>query len=263
MRITQLVCVVSWVGAFSALAIPHTTSTHTIHETRPHSALPREWTKRKLPSSSVLPLRIGLKQQNTHKLEELLLSVSHPSSPEYGKHWTPKQVVDYFRPSEETVQSVVGWLEDEGIERQRVKVSGNGGWVEVKASVEEVESLLKTEYHAYEHPSGAKQIGMFVPHTMNLHDADIDMTVYEGCESYSLPEHIREHVDLVKPTVHFNHRLGDDPVKRSQKFKRTDTKLGMPSSNNGPKTNGKKVTLPPTLANCESDIFVIKNDCKC
>ncbi|EIM82805.1 uncharacterized protein STEHIDRAFT_149190 [Stereum hirsutum FP-91666 SS1] len=233
MRITQLVCVVSWVGAFSALAIPHTTSTHTIHETRPHSALPREWTKRKLPSSSVLPLRIGLKQQNTYKLEELLLSVSHPSSPEYGKHWTPKQVVDYFRPSEETVQSVVGWLEDEGIERQRVKVSGNGGWVEVKASVEEVESLLKTEYHAYEHPSGAKQI---------------------GCESYSLPEHIREHVDLVKPTVHFNHRLSGDPVKRSQKFKRTDTKLGMPSSNNGPKTNGKKVTLPPTLANCDEFI---------
>lgn len=161
------------------------------------------------------------------------------------------------------MQSVVGWLENEGIERQRVKVSGNGGWVEVKASVEEVESLLKTEYHSYEHPSGAKQIGMSIPRTMNLDVADIGMVVYEGCESYSLPEHIREHVDLVKPTVHFNHRLSAPPVKRSQKFKRTDTRLGMPSFNNGPKTNGKKVTIPPTLANCKSVMFVIKNECKC
>lgn len=69
-----------------------------------------------------------------------------------------------------------------------------------------------------------------------------------GCESYSLPDYIREHVDLVKPTVHFVHRIPGDPALRKRS---PSIKLGDPSSFNGPKTNGDKVTELLSLDNCD------------
>lgn len=51
------------------------------------------------------------------------------------------------------------------------------------------------------------------------------------------------------PTVHFEHR----PRKRSltpEKVKRFGG-VGAPSPDTGPKTNGVKVTITPSLANCD------------
>jgi tripeptidyl-peptidase-1 len=69
-----------------------------------------------------------------------------------------------------------------------------------------------------------------------------------GCESYSVPEYVREHVDLIKPTVHFVHRIPDDPALLR---KRATVKPGDPSSFNGPKTNGDTVTELLSLATCD------------
>ena len=54
---------------------------------------------------------------------------------------------------------------------------------------------------------------------------------------------------MIKPTVHFKHNLPTDP-SRKRDFRR----IGMPSANTGPKTNGKKVTITPTLENCDEMI---------
>jgi len=72
-----------------------------------------------------------------------------------------------------------------------------------------------------------------------------------GCESYSVPDHIREHVDLIKPTVHFAHRVPDDPAHLR---KRSNNKLGSPTSHNGPKTNNAKVTELLSMDNCDQFI---------
>lgn len=77
-------------------------------------------------------------------------------------------------------------------------------------------------------------------------------TCPSGCHSYSVPLHIREHIDLIKPTVQFNHRVTSNPLHK--RF----GGLGVPSSRNGPKTNGKKVTITPSLDNCDT---LITLDC--
>jgi hypothetical protein len=71
-----------------------------------------------------------------------------------------------------------------------------------------------------------------------------------GCESYSVPDYVREHVDLIKPTVHFVHRIPDDPAPLR---KRAFENLGAPSTTNGPKTNGVTVLGSDLLAlkNCD------------
>jgi tripeptidyl-peptidase-1 len=67
-----------------ALASPRL-SPAVVHEKR--SAAPRGWTKReRLAADAVLPLRFGLAQSNTDKLEDYLLDVSHPDSPNYGSY---------------------------------------------------------------------------------------------------------------------------------------------------------------------------------
>ena len=70
-----------------------------------------------------------------------------------------------------------------------------------------------------------------------------------GCHNYSVPAHVREHVDLIRPTVQFNHR--PSPLAIS---KRTGG-LGVPTGRNGPKKSSKTVAgITPSLDNCDEMI---------
>ncbi len=140
-------------------AVPSPRAGYVLHEKRTHE--PIHWIQsRRLEADRVLPMRFGLTQSNLHKLEEMLMAVSHPKSPSYGKHYTPEQVVDLFKPSDDTVDAVTDWLVGSGISASRMRLSVNKGWIEFNATVSEVEDLLNTEYHVYEHESGVEQIGM-------------------------------------------------------------------------------------------------------
>ncbi|KAI0305653.1 subtilisin-like protein [Multifurca ochricompacta] len=212
-----------------AFAAPSPRANYVVHERR--AAEPVAWTKtRRLEAHKILPLRVGIRQENTHELEEILTSISHPESPTYGQHWSPEKVVEYFSPSQATISTVKRWLIDTGFHPDRIRVSPSKSWIDIAMTASEAESLLDTEYHVYTHPSGHEQI---------------------GCESYSLPDHVREHVELIKPTVHFVHRVPDDPALS---LKRSTNKLGAPSSYNGPKTNGAQVADALSLATCDKFI---------
>lgn len=122
--------------------------------------LPVGWQREDLVDASfVLPLKIGLKQQNLDKLEEELLAVSHPDSPKYGKHWEPQEVADYFSPNIESISAVQDWLHANGIAKYRHKLSIGRTWLHANVTVSEVETLLNTQYYWYNHSSGAKHIG--------------------------------------------------------------------------------------------------------
>lgn len=56
-----------------------------------------------------------------------------------------------FKPSEDSVAAVKEWLTSFGIGEHRVTHSDNKGWLAFDASVEEAESLLKTEFYTFEH----------------------------------------------------------------------------------------------------------------
>jgi tripeptidyl-peptidase-1 len=146
---------------------PSRRASHVVHERR--AVEPVAWVKtRRLEAHKVLPLRIGLTEQNTHELEEILTSVSHPSSPKYGHHWSPDRVLQHFAPSKDTISIVKSWLVNFGFHPGRIRLSPSKGWIDINATTSEVESLLSTEYHVYTHPSGHEQISsstaMCYPH---------------------------------------------------------------------------------------------------
>ncbi|KAG8220430.1 peptidase S8/S53 domain-containing protein [Butyriboletus roseoflavus] len=196
------------------------------HERRSH--IPSGWNlARKHDPSAVIPLRFALAQSNIEDLEEYLYDVSHPSSPNYGKHWSAGKVASTFAPGRESVDTVRDWLLESGVESHRVELSASGGWLEFKATVREAEDLLHASYNVYGHETGAEHV---------------------ACESYHLPEHVAAHVDFVTPTVHFDAKLS----KRSGGLK----SIGLPSGSNGPKTTGQVLDWidPDQLSHCDTHI---------
>jgi len=197
-------------------------SLHVVHERR--SAVPQTWSlTRRAPSSRVIPLRIGLKQANIDKLYGKLMEVSHPDSPQFGQHWSPQQVADFFRPSKEATDSVRTWLAGAGFDPANMRMANGGHWIEVDSTIGQAEELLQTEYHVYEHGSGKEHL---------------------ACESYSLPEEVQPQVELVTPTVHFDAPI-PRPRQESPQLRRRASNvkpvsgaaksIGKPSSLNGPK----------------------------
>lgn len=205
------------VGSFAAPAAKVSRGTHTIHEKR--DVLPPSWSQSaKVPSDSVISMRIALAQNNLHRAEELLMDVSHPNSPNYGKHWTPKQVAETFAPSEETHNVVKHWLEENGIDGS--KVSQSLGWIHANVTIADAERLLKTNYYLYEHDSGTKHV---------------------GCTDYSLPEEIKAHVDFVTPTVHFDIKVPTSKERTNNLKRALDDETDVPKTSRSVHSNAGKL----------------------
>ena len=177
----------------AAIAAPTISKRHVVHERR--NSLPAHWSRdAKLHGDSVLPLRIALTQGNLDKADEFLMDISHPESPNFGKHWTAKQVAEAFAPSDETVGSVIQWLADAGISGSRVKQSQSLNWIHANVTVAEAEELLKTQYYRYTH--------------------GVTGQAHVACDAYSIPEDIQRHVDFVTPTLHFDVKIESPKKKR-------------------------------------------------
>jgi tripeptidyl-peptidase-1 len=220
---------------------------HVVHEEKPLAR--RNWFKtRRLQRSQILPVRIGLRQRNLDRAEEFIFDVSHPTSASYGRHWSPEKVVDMFSPEPESIDMVMEWLESEGIQSSRAKLSSARSWISLHATVAEVERLLKTEYHVYRHD------------TLGHH--------HLACDKYHVPDHLVEHIDLITPTVHFDQRPGHD--RTNKKVSLTEDQnhelkkrmvqrrmiaehgiLGSPNNGFGPKQGATITNALVSLAECD------------
>ena len=135
----------------------------------------------RLNKNAIFPLRIGLQQQNLDDGYDYLMDVSHPTSSNYGKHWTLEEVNEKFQPSVETVKSVKNWLLGAGIPEDAIKTTHNGGWMAIDISAGRAEDLFQTEFFEYY--------------------TDRDDSLRIGCDRYSLPDDIAHHIDYVTPGV--------------------------------------------------------------
>ena len=225
---------------------------HVLHEKR--NKLPFGWGQRKeLDGKAILPMKIGLAQENLDKAEDYLMEVSHPDSPKFGQHWSAQQIAETFAPRQESVKAVIDWLVSSGITLERVSRSQSLGWLHFDATVEEAERLLKTEYHVYTHRTGR-------PHV--------------ACSEYHVPKYISRHIDFITPTVHFDTKLPMGMENHETRFKRAATTtaaaghpvqtkaalgVGAPGSGSLPK-KGANIDIKgfvDELKNC--DLFITPN----
>ena len=186
------------VGTLIAGAAAAPSLNHVLHEKR--DRLPIGWGQpEELDGTTVLPMRIALTQSNLDKADEYLMDVSHPSSPNFGQHWSARKIAETFAPSHESVDSVTQWLKSSGIAPERISKSQSLGWLQFDATVEEAENLLKTKYRKYTHTTGK-------PHV--------------ACTEYHIPEHVKRHVDIITPTIHFDPKIPMAAEEWERKHKR-------------------------------------------
>ncbi|THW17881.1 aorsin [Aureobasidium pullulans] len=181
MRVSSSALLATLLAVAAAKPVPET---HVVHEKRDvaHRFTTSRWVKRdRLEKDTVLPVRVGLKQQNLHNGAEWLMDVSHPQSPNFGRHWTQDEVIAKFSPSNETLTTVRDWLVKNGISERRITHSDNKAWFAFDATTKEVEDLLHTQYHEFEHSSTGNYVA--------------------ACDQYHVPKHIQEHIDFISPGV--------------------------------------------------------------
>lgn len=131
MLLTQLAAVLatSLVLGTSAGPVPpskrQVPATHVLHERhQPHHTA--HWSKRsKVPSSALLPVRIGLTQGNLDAGHDRLLAILDTNSEHYGKHMTPEEVIEFFAPPQSIVDNVTDWISSSGISKERIGHSTN------------------------------------------------------------------------------------------------------------------------------------------
>ncbi|KAK2072007.1 hypothetical protein P8C59_006386 [Phyllachora maydis] len=159
--------------------------THRLHERHlPHWG--KHWAQKdRVPGSTLLPMRIGLKQSNLDKGAELLMDISDPHSANYGKHLTADEVTDLFAPSQSAADQVIDWLTAAGIHRSRIGQSVNKQWIQFDARADEVEALLLAEYSVWQHSSGSTDV---------------------SCPAYHVPQHVQEHIDYITPGTRMRQR---------------------------------------------------------
>ena len=223
MYFSKSVVTALWVGSALAASTP---SSLLLHEKR--NFVPAEWVKRSVaPRDMSLPVRIGISPRNIHLGHDLLMDISDPDSPNFGKHWTAKEVADFFSPKPETVDAVRDWLSKSGINSSRHKVASSRGHLEFVASVEEIESLLGTQYEIWEHSETG------------------DLTI--SCEEYHLPNHVKRHIDFVIPTIGFD--TNSTPgLKKKQKRADEESTIRKPLRYPAPDLH---IENAESLANCD------------
>ncbi|KAJ6785080.1 hypothetical protein PWT90_08665 [Aphanocladium album] len=180
-----------------ASAAPHFVSIGggIVHEKRELASHARWIKKDAVHGNTRLPVRIALKQRNLDKGMDYLLEVSDPESASYGKHYTQEQIINRFAPSDDSVAAVRQWLVASGIPENSIVVPRSKAWVAFDTTAEQLESVLQTKYHVYEHArTGDDHIGV---------------------DQYLLPAHVSDVVDFISPAVVPLRQASDQNEKRS------------------------------------------------
>eukprot|EP00928_Gymnodinium_smaydae_P072082 TRINITY_DN55502_c0_g1_i1.p1 TRINITY_DN55502_c0_g1~~TRINITY_DN55502_c0_g1_i1.p1 ORF type:complete len:578 (-),score=108.93 TRINITY_DN55502_c0_g1_i1:87-1820(-) len=149
----------------------------------PHAPAPPDaWTSLG-PSArqQVVELVFAVRQRGRRELEDRLLRVSSPSSPDYGKHMTNEEVQELTRPEPGHVETVLAFLRDHGVEARAA--TPNSDMISATVTVETAEKLLSAKYEDLSHSASG-------------------VTVSRTLGGYALPAAVAAAVDFVAPTVH-------------------------------------------------------------
>lgn len=125
------------------------------------------------PNEVIQPI-VSLKYRNWDAFQERFFQISDPSHPDYANWFTPEELIGLIAPTSKSVKKVTLWLESHGIAVESVTKFRN--LVMTRGTVRAWSAALNTRFNLWRHESGHQLV--------------------KG-ESYTLPAHIAEEVDLI------------------------------------------------------------------
>ena len=171
--------VVAFVLSLQTASTSPLPSPNVVHEARPqHAQLSKRGST--LRPDAVIPIKLALTQSGLEDAYDRLMNVSHPDSVHYGQHLSLADANAAFAPAPATVAAARAWLAAAAdIPESRV-LSTSNGWLAADLPVSVAERVFSTRYYEHQDRTGNLRI---------------------GCDSYSLPAHLQQHVDYVVPGV--------------------------------------------------------------
>ncbi|KAA1473412.1 tripeptidyl peptidase A [Dentipellis sp. KUC8613] len=202
------------------------------HKLKESISAPREWEIiGPAPADHILQLRIALPQHNFALLEQHLYEVSDPSHTRYGEHLSKEEVEELVAPHPDSLAAVESWLTEFGIDEGARSRSPANDWIKLNVPVGLAEKMLDTKYLLWKHRS----------------DGDVIVRT----TSYSLPENVHAHVELVQPTTLFARFKGHRTT-----FRFSDTKTADSAPAPGTATIEDPVTGVKVDASCNTTVTI-------
>ncbi|KAF9061050.1 family S53 protease-like protein [Rhodocollybia butyracea] len=133
------------------------------------------------PADDPITIRLALTSSNMTGLEQKLLSISDPTSTEYGQWLTKEEVKAFVQPSAQTVAAVSAWATANSI--TTTTISPNEEWVAITVPISQANELLDAEFTVFTHTSSNRQIVRTL--------------------SFSFPSELVGHVNTAHPTTTF------------------------------------------------------------
>lgn len=117
------------------------------------SSFDKDWTFKhdQVDKNHRISFHVALKQRNVHLLEELLMSVSDPESPKYGKHATKEEIASIVSPPKEEVEEVSNWFYRQSVGGDDVIIHHYDDALKISASIDYVSRVFKAGFKWYVH----------------------------------------------------------------------------------------------------------------
>lgn len=133
-----------------------------------------------------IQLRLALRQQGESALEAAVLDRSTPGTANYGAHLSREELQSYTTPSEYTETSVAQWLQE-----RHVPHSIDADWVTIRTTVDVANDLFNASFAWFRRDGEGAD---------NIHE---ERELKLRSLSYSIPDHLTQHVDTVQPITRF------------------------------------------------------------
>lgn len=149
--------------------------------------IPKGWEHvRQASPDEPIHLRLALRQQGESALEVAVLERSTPGTANYGLHLSREELQSYTDPSEYTETSVAQWLSEKDVPH-----SIEADWVTIRTTVDMANDMFNASFGWFRRDGGGAE---------NL-DGERELKLRSL--SYSIPDHLTQHVDTVQPITRF------------------------------------------------------------
>ncbi|KAL3457122.1 peptidase S8/S53 domain-containing protein [Aspergillus heterothallicus] len=211
------------------------------------SAVPEGWKVAGTPAATQpLRLRIALKQHDVDTFERALLDMSTPGHRRYGQHFRSyNEMKELLLPSTDAVSSVEDWLSAAGI----TDYETDADWVNFRATVAQANELLDADFLWYTHSSFDTNTDAEGAGSVNANTRDARNIL--RTLSYSLPEEVSAHVNMIQPTTHFGSLHTNRATMRSKPALDIDTGRLITAVAQGDLDHCNDVITP----NCLADLY--------
>lgn len=140
-------------------------------------SVPNEWSQGSIaPDDKIITLSVALQQQNEDTFYSKLDQISNPKHESYGAWMDKESVNDLLRPSATSKAAVLSWLQMNGVEN----IKSDDFYIHFATDIKTANKLLEAKYQNFHH-DGITKIRTL---------------------SYSLPDHLDEHISLISPTTY-------------------------------------------------------------